>query len=187
MVRKRAVLKRQRRAALSQRASSEAALKSGILSMSRLALRRATKKTRVRPGRNTPFVWPARGRISQGYGCTGSSFSPARGGCSHFHDGIDIVAGHASLIRAAGVGVVSYIGRNPWDRGKRAFMVVIAHPGGYETLYAHVLPIRKVKVGQLVRKGQAIALMGSTGHSTGTHLHLELRRGRTTLNPLAFL
>jgi murein DD-endopeptidase MepM/ murein hydrolase activator NlpD len=180
-------VKRQRRATLARRGGAEAALKSRILSMSRLAAHRAAKKTKARPGRNTRFVWPARGRISQGYGCTGSRFSPSRGSCGGFHDGIDVAAGQGSTIRAAGVGVISYVGRNPWDRGKRAFMVVVAHPGGYETLYAHVLPIRRVKVGQLVHKGKPIAFMGSTGHSTGTHLHFELRRGRTTLNPLAFL
>lgn len=185
--RKIAKMPQRRQAALGQRASSEAALKSRIYSMAGLALRRASRKTSVRPGRTTAFVWPTRGRISQSYGCTGSTFSPARGSCAHFHDGIDIVAGHASAIRAAGVGVISYVGRNPWDRGKRAFMVVIAHPGGYESLYAHVLPIRRVQVGQVVHKGQLIALMGSTGHSTGTHLHFELRRGRTTVNPLALL
>ena len=154
--------------------------------MSRLAQLRAAKKTGVRPGRNTRFVWPTRGRITQRYGCTGLRSNPVRGGC-RFHAGIDVTAGYAAPIRAAGVGVVSYVGRNPWDRNKRAFMVVVAHPGGYETLYAHILPIRRVRVGQLVRKGELIAYMGSTGRSTGVHVHLEFRRGRTTLNPLAFL
>ena len=180
-------MKRQLRAAKARRAGAEAALKGRIVSMSNLAVRRAVKKTKMRPGRNTPFVWPVRGRISQGYGCTGSRFSPRRGSCAHFHDGLDIVAGHGAAIRSAGVGVISYVGRNPWDRGKRAFMVVVAHPGGYETLYGHVLPIRRVRVGQVVHRGEVIAYMGSTGHSTGTHLHLEFRRGYTTLNPLAFL
>jgi murein DD-endopeptidase MepM/ murein hydrolase activator NlpD len=66
-------------------------------------------------------------------------------------------------------------------------MIVVAHPGGYETLYGHVKPTRRVRVGQLVRRGQVIGFMGNTGRSTGTHLHLEMRRGRTTLNPLAYL
>ncbi|MFV2063764.1 MAG: M23 family metallopeptidase [Chloroflexota bacterium] len=185
-VRNLAAIRRQRRSALALRAGSEAALKSRILSMSRLALRRATRKTGVRPGRSTGFVWPVRGRVTQRYGCTGLRSNPIRGGC-RFHSGIDIASGYAVPIRAAAVGVVSYVGRNPWDRGRRAFMVVIAHPGGYETLYAHNLPIRRVRVGQLVRKGQVIALMGSTGRSTGAHVHFEIRRGRSTLNPLAFL
>jgi murein DD-endopeptidase MepM/ murein hydrolase activator NlpD len=66
-------------------------------------------------------------------------------------------------------------------------MVVVAHPNGLETLYGHVMPRRDVRVGQLVRRGEVIGYMGSTGKATGVHLHLEMRRGRTTLNPLAFL
>ena len=81
---------------------------------------------------------------------------------------------------------MSYIGWTPWDQRQRAFMIVVAHPGGYETLYGHALPTRHVRVGQLVRRGQVIGYMGSTGRSTGVHLHLELRRGRISLNPLAF-
>ena len=83
--------------------------------------------------------------------------------------------------------MVSYVGWNPWDQEGRAFMIVVAHPGGYETLYGHVLPARRVRVGELVRRGEIIGYMGNTGRSTGVHLHLELRRGRTTLNPLVFL
>ena len=132
-------------------------------------------------------MWPTRGRISQSYGCTGFYLSPPRGSCRHFHDGLDIVSYRGSPIRSAAVGVVSYIGWNPWDQHGRAFMIVVAHPGGYETLYGHVLPTRRVRVGQLVKKGEVIGYMGNTGRSTGVHLHLELRRGRTTLNPLAFL
>ena len=66
-------------------------------------------------------------------------------------------------------------------------MVVVTHAGGYETLYGHLKPRRIVRVGEEVRKGQTIGYMGNTGNSTGTHLHLELRRGRTTLNPLGVL
>ena len=180
-------MKRQRSAAISRREGAEAGLGSRILSMSRLAQQRIAKKTKVRPGVNSGFVWPTRGRISQSYGCTGFSLNPSRGSCRHFHDGLDITGYRGSLIRSAAVGVVSYIGWNPWDQGRRAFMIVVAHPGGYETLYGHVLPSRRVRVGQVVKKGEVIGYMGNTGRSTGVHLHLELRRGRTTLNPLAFL
>ncbi len=181
-----ASIKARERSAIARREGAEAALGSRILSMSVLAQRRVAKKTNVRPGR-TGFVWPARGRISQTYGCTGFPLNPARGSCRHFHDGLDIVSYRGAPIRAAAVGVVSYIGWNPWDQHGRAFMIVVAHPGGYETLYGHVLPTRRVRVGQLVRKGEVIGYMGNTGRSTGVHLHLELRRGRTTINPLAFL
>ncbi len=175
------------RSATARREGAEAALGGRILAMSTLAQRRIAKKTKVRPGVNSGFAWPASGRLTQSYGCTGFALNPSRGSCRHFHDGIDIAGYRGTAIRAAAVGVVSYVGWNPWDQNGRAFMVVVAHPGGYETLYAHVLPARRVRVGQLVHRGEVIGYMGSTGHSTGVHLHLELRRGRTTLNPLAFL
>jgi murein DD-endopeptidase MepM/ murein hydrolase activator NlpD len=180
-------LRRQRGAAISRRESAEAGLAGQIMAMSRLAQRRAAKKTKVRPGASSGFSWPVRGRLTQSYGCTGYRANPARGSCRHFHDGIDVAGYRGSAIRAAAVGVVSYVGWNPWDQEGRAFMVVVAHPGGYESLYGHVLPTRRVRVGQLVNRGEVIAYMGNTGRSTGVHLHLEMRRGGTTLNPLAFL
>lgn len=176
-----------RRAAISRREGAEAGLASAILSMSQLAQRRVAKKTSVRPGRNSSFAWPAQGRITQTYGCTGFRLEPWRGSCRHFHDGIDIAGYQGTAIRAAAVGVVSYIGWNPWDQQQRAFIIVVAHPSGYETLYGHALPTRRVRVGQLVRRGEVIGYMGDTGRSSGVHLHLELRRGRVTLNPLGFL
>lgn len=181
-----ASLKWSRRAAVGRRQGAEAGLASAILSMSRLAQRRVAKKTDVRPGHNSGFAWPTRGRITQRYGCTGFYLNPARGSCRHFHDGVDVAGYRGTPIRAAAVGVVSYIGWNPWDEKQRAFMIVVAHPGGYETLYGHVLPTRRVRVGQLVRRGELIGYMGNTGRSTGVHLHLELRRGRTTMDPLGF-
>ncbi len=182
-----ASIKARQRSATARREGAEAALGSRILSMSQLAQRRVAKKTSVRPGINSGFTWPTRGRISQTYGCTGFRLNPPRGSCRHFHDGLDITGYRGTPIRAAAVGVVSYIGWNPWDQNGRAFMIVVAHPGGYETLYGHVLPTRRVRVGQLVHRGEVIGYMGNTGRSTGVHLHFELRRGRTTLNPLAFL
>jgi murein DD-endopeptidase MepM/ murein hydrolase activator NlpD len=179
--------KRQRGAAIARREGAEAALAGRILAMSSLAQRRIAKKTRVRPGPSAGFTWPARGRLAQSYGCTGFRLNPARGSCSHFHDGIDIAGYRGSAVRSAAVGVVSYVGWNPWDQRRRAFIIVVAHPGGYESVYGHVLPSRRVRVGQVVRRGETIGYMGNTGMSTGVHLHFEMRRGNTTLNPLGFL
>jgi murein DD-endopeptidase MepM/ murein hydrolase activator NlpD len=176
-----------RRAAIARRESAEAGLGWAIVAMSDLARLRVGKKTSVRLGQEAGFAWPADGHVSQRYGCTGVAVEPSRGACAHFHDGLDVAGGLGSPIRAAAVGVVSYIGWNPWDVGRRAFIVVIAHPGGYETLYGHVRPVRHVRVGQLVRRGEVIGAMGSTGNSSGVHLHLELRRGRVTLDPLSVL
>jgi murein DD-endopeptidase MepM/ murein hydrolase activator NlpD len=176
-----------RRATIARRESAEAGLGWAIGAMSDLARRRAGKKTSVRLGQQAGFAWPAFGRVSQSYGCTGVAVEPPRGACAHFHDGLDISGSLGSPIRAAAVGVISYVGWNPWDVGRRAFIIVVAHPGGYETLYGHVLPERHVRVGQLVRRGEVIGAMGSTGHSSGVHLHLELRRGYVTLDPLSVL
>lgn len=162
-----------KRAAVARRESAERSLGSWILAMETYARGRAANMSRYRPGIDSPFAWPARGRISQSY--------------SRSHDGLDIVSYRGAPIRAAAFGVIAYIGWNPWDEHGRAFMVVIAHAGGLETLYGHILPRRSVRIGQAVRKGQVIGYMGNTGNSTGTHLHFEVRRGRTTVNPLGYL
>jgi murein DD-endopeptidase MepM/ murein hydrolase activator NlpD len=168
-----AAMAMRQRSATARREGAEAALAGRILAMSALAQRRVAKKTNVRPGVNSGFTWPTRGRISQTYG--------------RLHDGLDIAGYQGTAIRAAAVGVISYIGWNPWDQSARAFIIVVAHPGGYETLYGHVLPTRQVRVGQVVHRGEVIGYMGNTGRSSGVHLHFEMRRGGTTLNPAAFL
>jgi murein DD-endopeptidase MepM/ murein hydrolase activator NlpD len=139
--------------------------------MARLAHLRAKKKTK---GKTAPdFIMPVRGRLTQGY--------------SGSHDGIDLASGEGTPIRAMAPGVIVYVGWNPWDSRPRAFVVVIAHQGGYETKYGHLLPRRGVTLGKLVRRGEVIGYMGNTGHSTGVHLHLEVSRGFHTLNPYSVL
>lgn len=160
------------RSATIRRESAERSLGAWILAMERYGRMRAIKQSSVRPGVNTPFTWPVRGRVSQWY--------------TRRHDGLDIVSYQGAPIRAAAYGVVSYVGWNPWDEHGRAFMVVVTHAGGFETLYGHLLPRRAVRVGQEVRRGEVVGYMGSTGNSTGTHLHFELRRGRTTVDPAGY-
>jgi hypothetical protein len=133
------------------------------------------------------FSWPAVGRLAQTYGCTGFRLNPRHGSCRHFHDGLDIVAGYGSPIRAAADGVVAYAGWNPWDEGGRAWIMVVSHPDGYVTRYGHLLPGARVRVGAYVRRGQAIGRMGNTGKSLGTHLHFELLRGSSPQNPWSYL
>ena len=134
------------------------------------------------------FVWPASGTISQDYGCTGYYVNPPRGTCSHFHDGIDIAGSGGSRIVAAGSGVVAYAGWNPYE-SVPAYIIVIAHGGGLSTLYAHLLPTGTVRAGDTVRKGQTIGYMGSTGNSSGNHLHWEVWAGGdwSPVNPRAYL
>jgi murein DD-endopeptidase MepM/ murein hydrolase activator NlpD len=154
--------------------------------MTRLAQARATKKTKHGPLRGG-FGWPTRGRLTQPYGCTGFGLEPRRGSCPHFHDGIDIAGASGTPIRAAATGVVAYVGWNPWDHEGRAYIVVIAHAGGFVTRHGHLLPRSRVTLGRVVRKGQLIGYMGSTGNSTGPHLHLELLRAGMSVDPLSYL
>ena len=161
-----------------QRERAEGVLGANIRRMVVLAQQRAASTSSFRPARSG-FKRPARGRISQRYGCS----RVRRGRCVRFHDGIDIATARGARVRASASGYVAYVGWNPWDRGRRAFIVIIGHAGGYETIYAHMLPIRKVRAGQFVRTGQTIGRAGSTGHSTGPHVHWEVSKGFVTRNP----
>ncbi len=170
--------------------AARAQLRSRINNLVASAQRRASAAFGgVAPGQGTGvFDWPTTGYISQDYGCTGYWVNPPRGDCPHFHDGIDIANGSGTPIRAAGSGVVAFIGYNPWE-SVPAFIAVIAHGGGISTLYAHMLPRYPVSQGQVVRKGQLIGYMGSTGGSFGSHLHWEVWQGGDWLpvNPRLFL
>ena len=168
-----ASLHARRGTAIARRENAERNLGSWIVAMERYAHRRVEKLAHQRAGIDTRLSRPTRGYVSQPYGLG--------------HDGLDIAASRGTSIYAAALGVVAYVGWNPWDEHGRAFMVVLAHAGGLETLYGHILPRRDVRVGQVVKKHELIGHMGSTGNSTGSHLHLEVRRGRTTLNPVSFL
>jgi murein DD-endopeptidase MepM/ murein hydrolase activator NlpD len=128
------------------------------------------------------FSWPAAGMVTQEFGCTGFYLEPRRGSCAHFHDGIDIANGPGTPVRAADDGVVAFVGWNPYDNDP-AYQVVIAHGDGYTTGYFHLLSRRKVRAGQVVRRGQVIGFMGSTGNSTGPHLHWEVYRNERPVNP----
>ncbi len=126
------------------------------------------------PPRFNGFDWPARGVLSSGYG-------PRRG---RMHKGIDIAAPVGTPIFAAAPGEVVSAG---WNNGGYGNLVKVSHPNGSLTLYAHNSKIL-VSKGQQVQQGQKISEMGSTGYSTGPHLHFELHhQGRGAVNPIAFL
>ncbi|HEX3096752.1 MAG TPA: M23 family metallopeptidase [Usitatibacter sp.] len=103
-------------------------------------------------------------------------------GHSEFHTGVDIVAGIGTKVMAAAGGVVSYSGTMP-EYGN---VVDVDHDNGLTSRYAH-LSKRLVKVGDVVMKGQLIALVGNTGRTTGPHLHFEVREKGIPLNPNKFL
>jgi murein DD-endopeptidase MepM/ murein hydrolase activator NlpD len=130
------------------------------------------------------FIWPEpQARISQPFGPSTFWFEPPYDGYPHFHTGIDLVEPFGSPIYAADDGVVALVGSSSSGYGN---YVVIAHSGGLDTLYGH-LSTALVKVGQTVAQGQPIGLEGSTGNSTGAHLHFELRINQKPVDPTPYL
>jgi murein DD-endopeptidase MepM/ murein hydrolase activator NlpD len=100
-----------------------------------------------------------------------------------YHRGLDIANAIGIPIAAADSGYVAYAG---WDNTGYGYMLLINHGNGFQTLYAH-LSQYYVDPGQAVARGQVIAAMGSTGNSTGPHLHFEIRYGGVQQNPLFYL
>lgn len=130
------------------------------------------------------FIWPEpKAQISQGFGPSHLVLEPPYAGYAHFHTGIDLVEPFGSPVYAADDGVVALVGSSSQGYGR---YVVIAHSGGLDTLYGH-LSTALVKVGQLVVQGQTIGLEGSTGNSTGPHLHFELRIKQQPIDPTPYL
>ena len=181
--------KKQAQAYIRRQAAARRQLNSHIAGLVRSAQRRANQYGGGSPGGSTgngSFIWPTSGTVTQEYGCTGFRLEPPRGGCAHFHSGIDIANGSGTPIRAAGDGVVAFVGWNRYDGSNPAFVVMIAHGGNINTFYSHLLPRYLVRGGQRVRKGQLIGYMGATGNATGPHLHWEVMRGYSPLNPRAW-
>lgn len=118
------------------------------------------------------FRWPVSGHITSGYGMRWGKL----------HAGLDIGVPMGTSVKAAASGTVSYAG---WATGY-GYLVKIRHSGGYETRYGHNSKLL-VKVGQTVEKGQTISLSGSTGFSTGPHLHFEVRKNGSPINPRTVL
>jgi len=130
------------------------------------------------------FIWPEpTSQISQGFGPTTYWFEPPYAGYPHFHTGIDMVAPFGSPVYAADDGIVALVGSSSSGYGN---YVVVAHTGGFNTLYGH-LSTALVKVGQTVTQGTVVGLEGSTGNSTGPHLHFELRIGQRPVDPTPYL
>ncbi len=132
--------------------------------------------------RATPLGWPTQGRVTSRFGYRLSPIESQEGGFDEFHPGIDIANHAGTPIVATADGVVERAG---WAGGYGQ-MIFIRHGEGYATLFGHTSQLL-VKVGDKVKRGQTIALMGSTGRSTGSHVHYEVwRRGRQ-IDPTQFM
>ena len=127
---------------------------------------------------DTPDIWPAEGNISSYYGYRNSPF----GYGTAFHEGGDIAGDYGDPVSATADGIVTQSG---WVSGY-GYLVEIKHSNGISTRYGHNSVIF-VQEGQKIEKGSVIALMGSTGNSTGPHCHYEVRINGDSVDPLYFL
>jgi len=118
------------------------------------------------------FVWPTEGIVYSLFG--------VRWG--QMHSGLDISSNAGTPVLAGRDGTVEYAGR----KGGYGNLVILGHADDYETYYGH-LSVISVTAGERVAKGQKIGLVGSTGKSTGPHLHFEVRKENKVRNPLFFL
>ncbi|AZK45614.1 peptidoglycan DD-metalloendopeptidase family protein [Paenibacillus lentus] len=130
------------------------------------------KGTKVIGEGSGQFAWPVSGaRMTSSYG--------KRWGRTH--KGIDLVSSNRNIL-AADEGVVSFAG----TKSGYGNVIIINHNNGFETLYGHLSKI-SVEKGDIVEKGDKIGVMGSTGRSTGTHLHFEIHKNGTVQNPMKYL
>ena len=139
-----------------------------------------------------PSTWslPVRGVISQSFGPTTFALEPARiyNGLyyAHFHDAIDLAAPLAQPVVAAAEGRVTFVGH----LSDGAMVVIIAHPGGLVSVYAHLddtFARPPVRIGDAVKGGQVIGFVGLTGITTGPHLHFAVLRAGQPIDPLSLL
>jgi len=127
----------------------------------------------------TPTIWPVDGKLEGGFG---GRRNPFGGPGYEFHTGQDIEAPLGAPVVAGASGKISFVG---WQNGYGQ-LVVVDHGGGLTTRYGHLSHI-DVDAGQQVSRGQLVGKVGSTGRSTGPHLHYEVRINDAPVNPIEYL
>jgi len=127
---------------------------------------------------SAPVLWPVHGRLTSGFGRRRSPWT----GRPDFHAGVDIAARPGTRIRAPGAGTVVFAG----ERGALGRAVILDHGGGIRTVFGHASRLF-VRPGQRVRRGQPIAAVGSSGRSTGPHLHYTVLVNGEPIDPRRFL
>jgi murein DD-endopeptidase MepM/ murein hydrolase activator NlpD len=127
----------------------------------------------------TPSIWPVVGKLESGFG---GRRNPFGGSGYEFHSGQDIDAPPGTPVVAGASGTVIFTG---WQNGYGQ-LVVIDHGGGLTTRYGHLSHI-DVELGKVVTRGEFLGKVGSTGRSTGPHLHYEVRINDEPVNPLQYL
>ncbi len=147
--------------------------------MSRLEMDMQAYEAVLRSRGYTPSIWPVQGKLESGFG---GRRNPFGGNSYEFHSGQDIEAPWGTPVVAGASGKVAFVG---WQNGYGQ-LVVIDHGGGLTTRYGHLSHV-DVSLGDTVARGQFIARVGSTGRSTGPHLHYEVRINDEPVNPLQYL
>ncbi len=125
-----------------------------------------------------PSAWPINGRLMAGFGVRSDPFS----GEGEMHTGVDISAPQGTPVHATADGIVAHAGWN----GGYGRCVIIDHGNNYQTWYAHLSRLEVIE-GQEIRQGEVLGEVGTSGRSTGAHLHYEVRIGSTPVNPYRFL
>lgn len=126
-----------------------------------------------------PNMWPTTSHVvSSSFGYRTDPFTRV----AAYHAGLDISGDTGDPVYAAGAGIVL----EAEQHGARGLYIKIEHPDGLQTSYMHLSQI-KVDVGDMISKGQTIGEMGSTGRSTGSHLHFQVEKKNTVVNPLSYI
>jgi murein DD-endopeptidase MepM/ murein hydrolase activator NlpD len=148
-------------------------------------LQKEEAAARAAGGGSGHFIWPDTGPISQGFGCTSYPFEPYDPACpqKHFHNGLDIAGACGNNILAADTGI-AYI--EPFMAYGFGNYIIMVHGNGWQTLYGHLAGFA-VHSGQRVLRGQLIGYEGTSGNSTGCHLHFSVNHNGQWVNPLAYL
>ncbi len=128
---------------------------------------------------STPTGFPTRSELTSGYGYRRNPF---HGKSMEFHSGIDFRGAKGDLVRSTARGEVVYAGWN----GGYGNCVQVRHKSGFETLYGHLSRVL-VKPGDKITAGQVVGEIGATGRSSGNHLHYEVRKNGSPINPVNFL
>jgi murein DD-endopeptidase MepM/ murein hydrolase activator NlpD len=148
-------------------------------------LQKEEAAARAAGGGSGHFIWPDTGPITQGFGCTSYPFEPYDPACpqKHFHNGLDIAGACGNNILAADAGL-AYI--EPFMAYGFGNYIIIVHGNGWQTLYGHLAGFA-TRNGQRVASGQVIGYEGTSGNSTGCHLHFGVNHNGQWVNPLAYL
>ncbi|MFN2452675.1 MAG: M23 family metallopeptidase [Pyrinomonadaceae bacterium] len=136
-------------------------------------------ETILRRRQMLPSLWPVAGNLTDGFG---GRRDPFGGSASEFHAGQDIAAVWGTPVEAAGSGKISFAG---WQNGYGQ-VVIIDHGGGLATRYGHLSQVN-VRAGEEIKRGSILGRVGSTGRSTGPHLHYEVRINDKAVNPRPYL